>query len=255
VETTERLLKVLKDKINERGLTLTEIGDKFSTTHASVSRILNGRNRLTTEDLNQFANLLGIPMSVLLKEAEQKDGRKHIAVELEQYICGDSRIYSIFVMLNFPTTKEAIANKLGLEMSFVEKVLERFQAEKVVYHPGPGLYQLMDHSIEISFGKTKSFYTLKSEIYEIQSTQTYENLSRGKEYWTDKDDSMLMVRLTPAQTLGIAKQLESLSAQIRTMDQMNATPRGESVELSAIFLSLKPMTNEMLKELSKWKDE
>lgn len=259
METTENLLQVIKNKIKERGLTLTEIADKLETTHTSISRILNGINRLSTEDLAQFSNILGIPMSMLLKEAEQKDGKQHISEELEKFICGDSRVYSIFVALNTPTTIEALSARLSIKKDFIQKTIDRFKKERIVFLPGPGLYQVTDFAKDIFLGKTKEFYALKSEVYEAQSGLTYENLSRGKDYWADKDDSMLVVRLTESQALAIAKQFETISAQMKTMDKINADSKIDIDEsnssLHIAFMTLKPFSREIFKSLSDWKND
>ncbi len=188
-------------------------------------------------------------MSTLIKEAELKGGPVRISEKLEEFICGDPRIYTIFVSLNFPITAEYIANTYNLEKTFVLKIIKYFEKNNIVYMPNKGLYQLSEHATDIYFGQTKAFYELKAKLFFMQSLSTYHNLSRDPEYWSDKDDQFLLVRLTHSQTSAVKKQIESLCAQIKGMDVMNSDNQQPNCKLQTIFLALKPFTDEMLKKI------
>jgi len=250
-ESVNSVLKVIKDHLKDRNITLTEMAKKLDSNHASLSRLLNGHSRLTIEDLSGFSGALGIPMSALLKEAETRDGKVRISEESERYICSDPRRYITFMVLNDPTTVEDVVTRFRLKKEFVIETITAFINDGIAFQPGAGLYQLTDMGKDIAFGRTLEFYTIKSKLYGIQAKDTYQNLSRDPAYWDERDDQLRIARLTPSQTLAITKQIETLNSQIRTMDDMNDRPKADgsrdsNTKLNMVFLAVKPIDDRIL---------
>lgn len=248
------LLKVIKDHLKERNITLTEIADKLGTSHTTISRILNGQSGLEVEVLEQFSKALGIPISTMYREAESKNNKVRISEDVEKRICTDSRRYSIFIALNDPMTIEAISARFGITKKFVEQTIEYFEAEGIAFRPGQGLFQLTDLAKDIKFGRTLEFYDIKSRLYRLQALDTYKNLSRGTEFWADKDDQLQVARLSSSQALALAKQIEAITQQVITMDDMNDLTKADGsretdTRLHMVYLSLKPMQDELLRAL------
>jgi transcriptional regulator with XRE-family HTH domain len=255
-DSVNSVLKVIKDHLKERNIKLTEIAENLGSSHTTVSRILSGQTKLDLVDFEAFSKALGIPMSTMLREAEAKNSKVRISEEVEKRICSDPRRYAVFIALNDPLTIEGISARYGIAKKFVEQTIEFFEEEGIAFRPGQGLFQLTDLAKDIKFGRTPEFYEIKSRIYRLQALDTYNNLSRGDEYWADKDDQLQVARLSVSQALAVAKQIEAITQQVITMDDMNDLTKADGsretdTRLHMVYLSLKPMQEELLKALIK----
>lgn len=251
-----RLLSVIKEQLKTRKITIQELSERMKISQSQVSRILSGASRLDTHILHELTMVIGVPVSTLYKEAEGGNKKLRIDEKLEEYICSDLKVYAIFTALNFPCTIDKLVSDLGINEELVSNVIKKLEHDHIVFRPIHNVFQLTDIAKDISFGRSKSFYDLKAKLYSFQSLNSYKNLNRGTEYWSDKDDQIKAVRLSKGQLKTIANQIESLCTQLYSMDQMNqitkVTPLGMETsdsDLHMVFLALKPLNSELLRNM------
>src|SRR5215510_3177780 len=123
---THQLLLTLKQKIKTSGLTYRAVGRKLGVSEVTVKRLFSGQ-RLSLARLQGVADMLQLPLSELLREAEtaHTDSVLRLTLRQEEALASDFRLYSFFVLLIYRVPVAQIMAGFNISRARAERYLLR----------------------------------------------------------------------------------------------------------------------------------
>lgn len=238
--TQEKLvLQVIRERMKDRGLTMSDLAEQIGTSQSSVSRSLSGETELSLERMYEIARVLGVSAAIIFEEAEQRAPAHEFSEELETYLCSDFRRYLVFVALNIPKSINQLEHETNASVVLIQSLIKRLKVEGLLLTLQGDQFQLNDRGRRSKFRKSRSFYDLKMKLYSLQSEHTIRNLGQPPEYWADRDDRLVVAYLTDVQAKRVASMLEALAIQISEMDRQNLRANISELSMYQVFLTQK----------------
>lgn len=70
-DSLEAFRENLRDLMEKRGITMTQLADDLGMSRPSLSRVLHGHDGISLERADRIANYLGVPLGRLLRNREK----------------------------------------------------------------------------------------------------------------------------------------------------------------------------------------
>ena len=259
-DLNERVAEVLKDLIKEKGIKKESLASYLGKNQASVYRMLNGQSKLSFDSFEKLSVLLDTPVSTIVRRAEQIDQTKWVSEKAEELICSSSLHYSFFVALEVPRSIAELMQLFSLNEKVVNKIISIFIEHGIIRETKNRKYHTNSTVFGRSLGKNPKYYNLKNKLFDILSSTTKSELDLPGDFWTDKDDSMIIARLKQDEIKRIALEIDLLKEKISSLSSSNSENSDflmdddSSDKIYSFFFTFKPLINEYLKDLASEKE-
>jgi transcriptional regulator with XRE-family HTH domain len=241
---THQLLITLKAKIKTNGLTYRAVGKKLGLSEVTVKRLFSG-DRLSLAKLQGIAEILQIPLSELLHEAETSQGEPvlRLSQKQEQVLASDFRLYSFFVLLIYRVPVSQIMAGFNISRARAEKYLLALDRIGIIEQHRDLRYRLLAPS-QFSWQKggpieTKILNPLAHALFKGHLTQGQERIYE-----------FFVTRMTPGLVTEFSRRFRILSEELfaRALREDSAHPDAINV---GFMLVLRPFRASVIKTLER----
>lgn len=247
-QITECILKQMKFK----GVTQNDLAVVLNCTQTAVSNLLNGKSRLTIDDLSIISNRLGITLSELITESNQfVNSPVNIPNKAEELITENAFSFYLINRLRHPTSLDEIVKELNLNESsriYLANLIEELLSNKVIeFNEQNQLFLNLNSEKILHYRLTDKYSDRIVEIYRNLRPVISKVIKNEKilEKWKAKNlDSFYCEFFTEDQ---IKKQnelqrefLNLVKHQIRINNSSIKIPSSEKKELRVIYTVLAP---------------
>lgn len=243
---TECIIKLMKSN----GITQSDLASVLNCTQTAVSNLLNGKSRLTIDDLDLISNKIGIPINELIAECNQYDvSPVNFPNNAEELVTENALAFSLLNKLKIPISLSSLFTELKLndeEKLFAISFIESLRSHSIVKTDESGNYFAdLNHERILHYRLTKKYWDRIIEIYKklrpavSNATKNQKSLSAWREknvdafyadYFTDEQ--------IKKQNEVIRQFLDLVKHQIRMNRAAIKMPSAENKELRVVFTTL-----------------
>lgn len=243
---TDCIVKLMK----ANGVTQSDLANELNCTQTAVSNLLNGKSRLTIDDLNLISKRLGIPINELIAESSQYDNSPiNIPNNTEEIITENALAFYLLNRLKMPASLNDLFAELNLdtdEKQYANSLIESLCSHGIIRMNEFGHhYADLDNERILHYRLTKKYWDRIIEIYKNLRPIVSNAIKSEKLHsiWKEKNvDAFYADYFTDEQ---IKKQnevirqfLDLVKHQIRMNSSTNRSPSYEKKELRVVFTTL-----------------
>jgi transcriptional regulator with XRE-family HTH domain len=254
-QITELIIKQMKLK----GVTQSDLADELNCTQTAISNLLNGKSRLTIDDLDLIARKIGIPIGELITEANQYNNSPiNIPNKSEEIATENALSFYLINRLRIPTRIEDLFEELKpneISKKYIQVLIDKLQQSKIIE-------VTKDKKIHLNLNTEKILHYRLTEKYSERLVDIYKDLrplvseaiknQKNHEKWKERNlDAFYCEYFTDEQ---IKKQnemqrdfLNLVKHQIRINNASTEQNAKDIKELRVIYSVLAPYPIEELK--------
>jgi transcriptional regulator with XRE-family HTH domain len=248
-----RVLEIISRAMKKRGVTQLQLADALRCSQTTISQILNGKTRLTVEDLSNIASVLRMQVTEIVSGAEEMPpGLLHLTGELNEAICEDDITFQLFNTLKRPHRYEQlislfpISNKLNIDSK-----IEFFRKKGIILEDLEGRLTInTPDAASLHYDITSAYEQRIVDIYKrIRPVVSKIAKSSEKELadWRKKNlDTFYVEYFSEQQIIDQNRYLRNFLEFIKQQLRINYFEKrikdsGEKYELRSIFISNVPL--------------
>ncbi len=243
-EITDLLIKKMKQK----GITQNDLANYMGCTQTTVSNLLNGKSRMSIDDLNSISKHLGIQISDLFSELNGVNTAPiTIPNDLQDLLTSNPIAFYLINRLKYPATEDTLNEeilKYSNQKNVFKSILKKLKEEQVIEMNSEGYLTLnLSKKSILHFNITNQYSERLIEIYRAVREST-EHISKNKnqlEKWKESNvDSFYLeyfsIEQIQQQSEHIRNFLDLVKHQIRSNNLTNRNT--DDFQLRVIFASL-----------------
>ena len=243
-EITELLIKKMKQK----GITQSDLADHMGCTQTTISNLLNGKSRMSVDDLNSISKHIGIQISDLFTELSGiHTDPITIPNDLQELLTSNPIAFYLINRLKFPAKEESLIEevlKYTNQKNVFIKILNKLKDEQVIEKNSEGYLTLnISKKSILHFHITNQYSERLIEIYKAVRESTVQ-VSKNKnqlEKWKESNvDSFYLEYFTSEQIQQQSEHIRNFLDLVKHQIRSNSlsTKNNEEFKLRVIFASL-----------------
>jgi transcriptional regulator with XRE-family HTH domain len=230
---SEKILALLNEFLNEKGVTQKNLASKLEMTQSNISKKLRGDITLSITELSQICFAAGTSIEELLEFSSIKKMNETFKYSKDQadFICSDSYVFKLVLFLFTPHTLEEVQRDFSSDERYEAEAIEQLMKLDIIEKQSDGKFKTKLHnSIYMDISSSPKYIHLLTRIFNEQHKLylkfPYDFLRNEKHC----DRFMLVERFTEDQIALISESIrytQSLVSRFSQMNRQQLQPKGK----------------------------